>query len=195
MVTYDDVVMRLVPSSVSSSASPNATRTSTVMVAKKDVGNATLRNMQHHVFERFATVMHLLDHLADEGHVKPGDRLTFVEFLQRVFPSWSIEHVKQLTAKYTDDSACLPTAEEIQDFIDTYGDRGTLTIYQLAAGPARSQPGESAHALPGIRPGRGWTPLPGRVYEVHECVNSHCYYYCCCCCFRFTIKLFHFSNS
>ena len=59
-----------------------------------------------------------------------------------IFPHWTQREAEAVVARHSTGDDSGPSLQEMQEFIDTYGTRGCLTLNQLATGL-----GESTDAL------------------------------------------------
>jgi Ca2+-binding EF-hand superfamily protein len=97
----------------------------------------TLEALNTKLEERLEAVKATLVAMAEADIIEDGD-LSLAGLICMIYPHWTVSDAEVVVQKYTgfgtEGSQSGPSTQEMQEFIDMYGTRGTLTLQQLATG-------------------------------------------------------------
>jgi Ca2+-binding EF-hand superfamily protein len=100
---------------------------------------STMDRMQAELHRRVEAVRsHLCSMASKEG---TGD-FNLADLICFIFPQWSVQEADRIVERFTTEDDSGPSLTEMQEFVDSFGSNGNLTLQQLANGL-----GESPEAL------------------------------------------------
>lgn len=114
----------------SSDISPSPSKEESSVATAPSPTLARLRDTMNRHVEHVRDVLLTLEETVTDSDLK----MSLSDLMCHVYPALTTEKAVEIIQRYTDDSATTPSIAEMQQFIDTFGTDGHLSLKQLSTG-------------------------------------------------------------